>query len=47
MKTSKFLQTKYQLLEKANETTRPITNKLPYNWDDLFKKNRELPPKEL
>ena len=28
-------------------TTARITNKLPDNWDDLFKNHRELPPEEF
>ena len=47
IKIRKFFPTKNQLLEKTNEETRPITNKLPDNWDNLFKNNREMPPKEF
>ena len=35
------------MLEKTNEATHPITNKLPDNWDDIFKNHHELPPEEF
>ena len=38
IKTRKFFPTNNKLLEKTVETTRKITNKIPDNWDDLFKK---------
>ena len=47
MKIRKFLPTNNQLLEKTDEATRPITNKLLDNWGNLFKNHRELPPKEF
>ena len=45
MKIRTFFPTNNQLLEKTDEATRPITNKIPDNWDDLFKNHRGLPPK--
>ena len=45
IKSRKFFSTNNQLLEKTDEATCPITNKLPYNWKYLFKNHRELPPK--
>ena len=47
IKIRKFLPTNSQLLENTDELTRPITNKLPDNWDGLFKNNCELPPEEF
>ena len=47
MKIRKFLPTNNPLLENTDEAARPITNKIPDNWDDLFKNYRGLPPKEL
>ena len=47
MKIRKLFPTNNQLLEKNNEATLPITNKLPDNWDDLFKNYCDLPPKEF
>ena len=47
IKIRKFFPTSNQLLENTDEATRPITNKLPDNWDELFKNHRELPPKEF
>ena len=37
LKIRKFFPTNNQLLEKTDEATRPKTNKLSDNWDDLFK----------
>ena len=47
IKIRKFFPTNNQLLENTDEATRPITNKLPDNWDDLFRNHRELPPKDF
>ena len=45
MKIRKFFMTNNQLPEKTDEATRPITNKIPDNWDNIFKNHREIPPK--
>ena len=42
-----IIRTNNQLLENTYEATRPITNKLPDNWDNIFKNHRELTPKEF
>ena len=47
IKVRKFFPTNNQLLEKKDEETHPIRNKLSENWDDIFKNHRELPPKEF
>ena len=47
IKTRRFFPINNQLLEKTDEASRPIKNKLPDNWDDIFKTHRELPPKEF
>ena len=38
IKIRKFFPTNNQLIENTDDATRPITNKLPNNWDELFKK---------
>ena len=47
IKIRKFFPTNNQLLEKTNEAIFPVTNKLPDNWDDIFKNYHELSPKEF
>ena len=47
IKTRKFFPTKNQLLEKTDEATRPTTNKLSDNWDNIVKNHRELPSKKF
>ena len=47
MKIRNFSPINKQLLEKTDEATRPITNKLPDNWDGIFKNHHELPPNEF
>ena len=44
MKPRKFFPINNQLLENTDEATLPITNKLAYNWENIFKHRRELPP---
>ena len=47
IKIRNFFPTNNQLLERIDAATRPITNKLPDNCDNLLKNHCELPPKEL
>ena len=37
IKIRRFFPTNNQVLEKNDEATRPKTNKLPDNWDNLFR----------
>ena len=46
-KIRKFFPTNNQLIEKTDEATHPVTNKIPDNWDNLFKNHCELPSKEF